>query len=68
RILDKIRGNAPGAMAASKDLIYAVTGRPIEQEVITETAHRIATRRSTDEAKEGIGAFLEKRKASWNNS
>ncbi len=68
RILDKIRGNAPGAMAASKDLIYAVAGRPIEQDVITETANRIAARRSTDEAKEGIGAFLEKRKASWNNS
>lgn len=68
RILTQIRGNAPGAMADSKDLIYTVAGRPIEQDLITETAHRIAARRKTDEGKEGINAFLEKRKASWNNS
>lgn len=68
QILEQIRSNAPGAMADSKDLIYTVAGRPIEQEVIAETANRIAARRKTDEGKEGISAFLEKRKAFWNNS
>ncbi|MEH6544876.1 MAG: enoyl-CoA hydratase-related protein [Sneathiella sp.] len=64
-ILAQIGGNAPEAMADSKDLIYTVAGRPIAQEVINETAHRIAARRKTDEAREGIEAFLEKRKPSW---
>jgi methylglutaconyl-CoA hydratase len=68
KILDQLRANAPEAMAASKDLIYAVAGQPISQAVINETADRIAARRKSDEAKEGITAFLEKRKASWNNS
>lgn len=64
-ILEQIGGNAPEAMADSKDLIYAVAGRPIAQDVINETAHRIAARRKSDEAREGIEAFLEKRKPSW---
>ncbi|MEH6404496.1 MAG: enoyl-CoA hydratase-related protein [Sneathiella sp.] len=68
RILNQIMANAPGAMADSKDLIYTVAGRPIEQDVITATAYRIAARRKTDEAREGITAFLDKRKASWNKS
>ncbi len=68
RLLNQFRVNAPDAMADAKDLIYTVAGRPIDQDVIAETADRIAARRTTDEAKEGITAFLEKRKASWNNS
>jgi methylglutaconyl-CoA hydratase len=66
RLLDLIMKNAPGAMADSKDLIYTVANRPIEQEVIEETAERIASRRATDEGKEGVQAFLEKRKPNWN--
>ena len=65
RLLDQIMKNAPGAMAESKELIYAVTDRPIEQEVIEETAQRIAARRATDEGKEGVQAFLDKRKPKW---
>ena len=65
-ILEKVMANAPGAMADSKDLIYTVANKPINQSLINETADRIAARRATDEAKEGVTAFLEKRKASWN--
>ncbi|WP_169568574.1 enoyl-CoA hydratase-related protein [Sneathiella limimaris] len=67
-LIAQIMGNAPGAMADSKDLIYTVADRPIEQELINETADRIASRRATEEAKEGISAFFEKRKPSWKTS
>ena len=64
-MLDKLIKNAPGAMADSKDLIYTVAGKPIDQDIVEETADRIAARRTTEEAAEGITAFLEKRKPSW---
>jgi methylglutaconyl-CoA hydratase len=32
-----------------------------------ETARRIAKRRASAEGKEGLAAFLEKRKAEWNS-
>lgn len=67
-ILKQVMANAPGAMADSKNLIYTVAGLPIDQELIGVTASRIAARRKTDEGKEGISAFLEKRKASWNKT
>lgn len=65
QLLEQIMKNAPGAMADSKDLIYTVADRPIDQNMIEETAERIASRRATDEGKEGVEAFLEKRKPVW---
>lgn len=55
----------PKAMKAAKDLISAVTGEPIDDAITEETAQRIARQRATDEAREGISAFLEKRPAAW---
>ena len=57
--------NGPAAMAASKDLIFAVAGKPIDQAVLDDTARRIADIRASDEGREGIAAFLEKRKPEW---
>jgi methylglutaconyl-CoA hydratase len=56
---------APQAQKAAKDLIAAVNGRPIDDAVSEETASRIARRRATDEARDGIAAFLEKRPPAW---
>ena len=56
---------APGAINAAKELIAAVAGKPIDSHVIADTARRIAERRASDEAKEGLSAFLEKRKPKW---
>jgi methylglutaconyl-CoA hydratase len=56
---------APGAQRAAKDLINAVTDRPMTRELMEETAVRIATIRSEAEAREGLTAFLEKRPAAW---
>lgn len=55
---------APGAQAAAKELIRAFAYQP--QETIREyTTELIAQRRASDEGREGMSAFLEKRKPSW---
>ena len=55
----------PNALAEAKHLIAAVANRPIEGQVIGDTAQRIARIRASDEGKEGLAAFLDKRKARW---
>jgi len=56
---------APGAVADAKRLVADVTGEIIDKDLGHETAKRIAARRASDEGKEGIAAFLEKRKPYW---
>jgi len=55
----------PEAHAKIKALIRAVAGRRPDDALVAETAQRIAEIRGSPEGKEGIAAFLEKRKASW---
>ena len=55
----------PKAQAAAKQLISGVAYRTIDDVVIEETAQCIAKLRATPEAKEGIGAFLQKRQPNW---
>jgi methylglutaconyl-CoA hydratase len=55
----------PLAQKAAKELIDAVADRPITAELIEYTAERIAVIRAQDEAREGLSAFLEKRKPGW---
>jgi len=57
--------NGPDAMKAAKDLVFAVSHKPISGDVIDDTAHRIADIRVGEEGQEGLSAFLNKRKASW---
>ena len=57
--------NAPGAVTDAKKLVRDVTGKPIDDHLLRETARRIAARRASEEGKEGLAAFLERRKASW---
>lgn len=56
---------APGAVADAKALVRDVTGAQIDHALSVETAKRIAHRRATDEGREGLAAFLAKRKPSW---
>lgn len=65
QILKSLSANAPEAMAAAKRLCLDLAGKEIDSAVLEDTATRIAQIRSTDEAKEGLSAFLEKRKAGW---
>ena len=55
----------PQAQAASKALIRAVAHQSVSDELVEDTARRIANARATGEAREGLAAFLEKRPPSW---
>ena len=58
---------APGAVADAKSLVRFVSGHKIDDSLSRETARRIAHRRASAEGKEGLAAFLEKRKPEWNS-
>lgn len=64
-LLDILTQAGPAAQAAAKDLVLAVTGKPIESALIEDTASRIAAIRASREGREGVAAFLEKRKPDW---
>jgi methylglutaconyl-CoA hydratase len=64
-IVDAILACGPVAQREAKDLIRAVSGRPVTSELIQDTAERIAKIRSSPEGREGVAAFLEKRRAAW---
>lgn len=65
RLARLIFENGSHAITAAKELIDEVAGKPIDSHMKEETAKRIAEARATDEAREGLSAFLEKRKPSW---
>ncbi|MCU0882724.1 MAG: enoyl-CoA hydratase-related protein [Hyphomonadaceae bacterium] len=56
---------APGAIADARQLVRDVAGRPIDGALRTMTAKRIADRRASAEGREGLAAFLSKRKPDW---
>ncbi len=64
-LADTLLQGGPLAQKAAKDLIAAVNGKNIDDSVSEETAQRIARQRATDEARDGISAFLEKRPPAW---
>ena len=55
---------APGAVAEAKALMRNLTGRVTEAQVDT-AIDALAHRWQSDEAREGVGAFFEKRKPNW---
>jgi methylglutaconyl-CoA hydratase len=65
RITDRLLQNGPGALSAAKALITTVTGRPVDDALVTETAGLMTDRRASAECREGLSAFLEKRPAAW---
>jgi methylglutaconyl-CoA hydratase len=64
-ILKHLLAGGPEAHARIKALIRDVAGRRPDDALAAETAQRIAEIRGSAEGKEGIAAFLEKRKPSW---
>ena len=61
----QLLGNGPRAMIASKELVSAVAHRPIDENVLADVAKRIARQRASEEGREGVAAFLEKRPPAW---
>ena len=64
-VLDDLLRCGPKAIAAAKRLVRDLTGRPITAEIVDDMAQRIAQLRATAEARDGIVAFLEKRRPAW---
>ncbi|HYE01451.1 MAG TPA: enoyl-CoA hydratase/isomerase family protein [Alphaproteobacteria bacterium] len=65
KLLARLKEGGPDAQGAAKDLIFAVGNRPVDDALISDTADRIAATRAGPEGREGVGAFLEKRRPSW---
>ena len=64
-IVTALLQGGPLSQSAAKDLIRAVNNQPINDNLVEDTAHRIAHLRATPEAREGISAFLDKRSPAW---
>lgn len=65
QMIDQLLVGGPAAQAAAKDLILNVSQREINSSVIEDTASRIAHVRASDEGREGLNAFLQKRQPDW---
>ncbi|MBM3625257.1 MAG: enoyl-CoA hydratase/isomerase family protein, partial [Alphaproteobacteria bacterium] len=63
-VADLLRG-APGAQADVKSFFAECDGQGVEAELLREAAHRLAARRNSAEALEGLTAFLQKRPPDW---
>lgn len=57
--------NGPRAMALVKELVNEVALSYLDDDLIADTAERIAEARASEEGREGLSAYLEKRKPSW---
>lgn len=64
-IIAHILKGAPQAQAASKALIRMVSHQTVDDALKVKTSQHIAALRASDEAKEGLDAFLNKRAAKW---
>jgi methylglutaconyl-CoA hydratase len=64
-LLGHLLAGGPEALARIKELIAAVSGKPLDRALAADTAKRIADIRVSPEGKEGIASFLEKRKPAW---
>jgi len=68
KISTAILANGPNAVASSKQLIFDVANKPIDDALVADTAAWIAAIRASEEGQEGLAAFLEKRKPAWNQT
>ena len=64
-ILNSLLLGAPGAQRDAKDLVFLATDKDPAADIGFETARRIAERRTSPEGREGVNAFLNKRKPTW---
>lgn len=66
-IVKALTGASPAAVRACKTLIADVAGREIDDALVAKTVEGIADIRASEEGREGVQAFLQKRKPSWLN-
>ena len=63
-VLEQIRLCAPGANAATKQIVFETTRRT-RSDALDFASRGFAKCMLSDEGKEGVSAFVEKRKPSW---
>lgn len=64
-LLGSLMQTSVHAVREAKRLVRDIAGRPVDDALLAETAERIAVIRTSDDGKEGVRAFLEKRKPRW---
>ena len=64
-IVALLAANGPAAVRACKRLVKDVARAPLDDALRAETARRIADIRASDEGREGVASFLNKRPPSW---
>lgn len=64
-LLKSLLAASPDAVAAAKRLVNDVAGRPLTDALVQDTVVRIADIRASEQGREGVRSFLEKRKPSW---
>jgi methylglutaconyl-CoA hydratase len=64
-LLAALLANGPAAVRACKRLVQEVAGAELTPELRDNTARRIADIRASEEGREGVASFLNKRKPYW---
>ncbi|WP_431275109.1 enoyl-CoA hydratase/isomerase family protein [Variovorax ureilyticus] len=64
-IVKALTSASPAAVRACKTLIADVAGQDIDDALVAKTVQGIADIRASEEGREGVRSFLEKRKPSW---
>lgn len=66
-VAKKLRNNSPNAVKECKQLVQYIAEATIDEALIAQTVEGIADIRASDEGKEGVQSFLQKRKPNWLN-
>ena len=64
-VLDALSQTSLQATREAKRLVHDIAGQPLTEQLLADTAERIAAARSSDDGREGVRAFLQKRKPRW---
>ena len=64
-LLGALMTTSAAAVASTKRLVREVAGRRIDDALLAHTAEAIAQARASEDGKEGVQAFLSKRKSRW---
>jgi len=64
-LLKALLAASPDAVGAAKRLVNDVAGQPLTDALVQDTVVRIADIRASEQGREGVRSFLEKRKPSW---
>ena len=64
-ITQALRSASPLAVRACKKLVQEVAGLPLTDELVALTIRAIADSRASEQGREGVQSFLQKRKPNW---